>query len=169
MNDISYFDWLLEIVGILGLEPESTIASWMNKIPYSYQFELDENRKRAGLNLREEFQDAYGVPDEEVPTSPCSTFEVLVALARDFSENADISVERAYKEMLQNLFNVVTPDEYYIWDRIEDWLNGKVTREGYFTPFPLEKYSGDVRDLDLWSQMNLYIHENYPLRKNWLE
>lgn len=169
MNDISYFEWLLQIVGILGLEPESTIASWMYKIPYTYHFTLDENRKRAGLNLREEFQDAYGVPDEEVPTSPCSTFEVLVALARDFSENADIPVERSYEEIQLNLFNTIVHDKDYIWDRVEDWLNGKVSKEGRFTPFPLQNYGGDVQTMDLWSQMNAYIHEHYPLRKDWLK
>lgn len=169
MNDISYVEWLLELVGIRWSKAESSYAREMNKIPYTCHFDLDENRKRAGLNLRDEFLRTYGCDDEDVPTSPCSAFEVLVALARDFSENADISVEKAYEEMRLNLLPIANPDKDYIWDRVEDWLNGKTDKNGHYTPFPVEHYYDDVRKLDLWAQMNLYIHEHYPLRKDWLE
>lgn len=165
-SDTTYFEWLCERVDIWGKEEET--ADYLFKMLYSYHFILDENRSRAGLNLRQEFTDIYHAPDEELKTGPCTVFEMLVALAMSFSENADIPVGTAYHEMIRNLDLSARKTEYEVNRIVTDWLDGSFDKDGKGSPFPVIHYTGDVRILDLWSQMNIYIHERYPLSDTWL-
>lgn len=172
--NLTYFQWLCDEVGIYGYFQEESIGSVLFRIQYTYRFVLDENRAIAGTNLRQEFTDIYGAPEDEVKTGPCSVFEMLVALARDFASNADISVKQAYSDMMFNVGLIPvsimdTKDEDDIFRTVDQWLEGRVNERGDGTPFPLNFYDGDARHLDLWSQMNIYIHEHYPLSPGWLE
>lgn len=160
MNDISYFEWLCELVNAVSPD-EIAIAKRLNDIYYKYHFVLDKNRAIAGETLRVEYCDIFGVARDDVQDGPCTVFECLVALSMRMSENADISVEDAYTIITSNL---KLNRGGNIESKVNDWLNGLGN-----TPFPLKYYSGDERNLDLWSAMNIYISENFPLRNDWLD
>lgn len=169
MNDLTYFEWLMSLVsGNIQLDSNDYIlAERLNAIVYRWHFSLDENRAVAGKSLRQVYLDIYGLDDDEVPGGECTVLEMLIALARRMSENSNRTAEDCYREMIHNL-NVYGYSEEIVNQRINNWLDGNFDSNGDGTPFPLKHYQGDCRNLDIWTQMTIYINENYPLDKNWI-
>lgn len=166
MNDISYFEWLMSLVGI---DPRTQardfmIANELFHIPYRWHFQLDENRAVAGSALREQYSTLYAIMDDDIPEGPCSVLEMLVALAQRMSENSGIKTEDCYHEMIKNLglYGASLTDISKI---VNQWMDGR----GGFSLFPLHHYKGNGDNLDLWTQMTIYINENYPLDRDWLK
>lgn len=167
MNDIkslNYIEWLCYLV----CEEDTKRADILDKIPYRWHFHMDENRANAGLVLRQRYEEEYGIYPDDIGVGPASVFEVLVALAFDFSLNADISEADAYHEMIRNM---CIDDTAYknIKPRVEDWMDGKLNVYGNGSPFPIYHYNGDVMHLNLWDQMNTYINERYPMDSSWID
>lgn len=161
MNYISYFEWLLSQV-----ECDEQLGELLDAMTYSWHFILDENRSAGGLELRKIYGLEYSVDLDDVKTGPCSVLEMFVALAMRFSENADISVSKAFHEMISNLQEV---NSNSLKVTIQEWMNGNFSPDGYGSPFILQYYTGDARDLDVWTLMTIYISEHYSLPEDWLQ
>lgn len=170
----TYFGWLTSLIGITDATDDLLhVCTYLYDIKYKWRFVLDKNRALAGENLRHEYISLSGTSSEEMPDSDCSVFEMLVALSARFSENANISIRQAYTEICCNL--KILPEQLgeitfeKVKNRINKWLDGDQDCRACPGPFPLLRYSGDARNMDLWSLMNAYISENYPLAKDWLK
>lgn len=163
MKDLDYFHWLCDKVSETNIKR----AKALNDISYRYHFVLDKNRDSGGRILRQEYSEEYGVSLEDIQTGPASVFEVLVDMAEEFSRNADgVDPDVAYHEMISNLY--LDDSSSDIETAVDLWLNGGYDKEAHGTPFPLSHYNGDARNLDMWTAMNVYINENYPLDDDWL-
>lgn len=168
MNDITYFDWLCDIVG-LNTTDSIHLAKTLYDIPYEWHFVMDENRAEEGLTLRVEFSEEFGVVTEDIKSGKCSVFEMLVALSRRMFENSDISPDKCYHEMIRNLGLLDYPEKPVIYLVIKRWMDGNFDRNGTGSPFVFRHHEGDARNLDLWNAMTIYISENYPLASDWLK
>lgn len=166
VKSLNYFEWLCYLVK----EENQSRADILDHIRYTWYLEPNKNRAYAGLLLRKHYSELYGVYLDDISpdTSNASVFEVLVALAMDFSSSADIPEDVAYHEMISNM-SLNETSLSNIEPRVRDWMNGNLNVYGSGGPFPLYHYAGDVTHLTLWDQMNTYISERYPLDKNWID
>ena len=161
MNYISYFEWLID-----QIECDEQLGRELDAMTYKWRFVLDENRSAGGLELRKIYGLEYSIDSDDIKAGPCSVLEMFVALSMRFSENADISVPKAFSVMMSNLKKVNSGS---ISNTIEQWMNGNFSSNGFGSPFILHGYSGDARNLDVWALMTIYISENYSLPENWLQ
>lgn len=160
MNYISYFDWLIN-----QIECDKQLGNELDAIEFQWRFLLDENRAAGGLELRKVYSLEYSVELEDVRTGPCSVLEMFVALSMRFSENADISVPKAFHEMINNLTRGTFDP---VRNHIIKWMRGDYLSNGIGSPFPLYAHDIDARNLDIWALMTIYINEHYSLPENWL-
>lgn len=169
-----YYRWLLDRI---NAGPGAFYCRYQRLIEklyltkYEWHFELDANRAVAGQGLRSKFAYEEGVNCED-SSSPCSVLEMLEALAESMSDTYGYSIAKWFWEMIVNLGLNYCPDDQYDEHEVKDilyaWMDGKYSRNGEGSPFPLENYAGDARHLQLWDLMNNYICEKYPINKDWL-
>lgn len=172
-QDLSYLDWLMSLVDISSNDPEYGIGVCLFDIRYIWHNSLDKNFAIGGLYLREEYQDLYGIADEDLRQDECSVLEVLIVLARSYSNlTTDTSVGDAYWEMIYNLG--ITPeklgrmDEDQIRYIVNKWIAGDQDERALPGPLPLYHYDGDASTLPLTYLLNDYISENHPHDPNWI-
>ena len=173
-----YFHWLCELVDI---EQENRsywlIAKDLHRKAFTYIVEHDENRASDGIELREEYLHEVNYPRYVSIDGECSVLEMLIALARrlDFEtsdpyDTTDIFDRTSYWfwELMDNLGLIVFSDDVYVEyegmtqvDRIVDiLLNREYEEDGSGGGlFPLNYYSEDQRDVEIWYQMNAYLAE----------
>lgn len=169
MND--YFSWLLERVEAFDGQEFSrhqTMLRELFSIDYIWQFELDRNRAVAGTLLRNKFADEMGVYPEEINLTNCTVLEMLEALAEVISDQMGDTVSRWFWEMIHNLSLDTATSVHDVDTIVDKWLSREYAPNGQGSIFPLKNYDGDVRNLKIWDQMNIYINENYPLEEGWL-
>lgn len=145
------------------------------RIPYTYEEgNNDINRAMDGKNLRIEVSDIFGqYLSEEDLAVPASVLEVMCSLAnridRDILwDGGDHNPGVWMEKFLDNLKLRVCYDdcfnEDYVRQQVDIWLHKKYDRRGNGGLFPLRHSNyGDQRKLELWSQMNCWIHENYAV------
>ena len=171
IRESDYYIWLLE--SVTSYHPGYTkLIKQLDSIQFRWIFALDENRAAGGINLRAEFSEETSTNEEDVRTGPCSVLEMLIGVATQMESILCCDVETWFWVMCENLcLDQFTDDNYdsrgvnYI---VETWLNRNYMKDGAGSIFPLKDYSGDCRNLDIWSQMNAWINENYPTDNSWL-
>lgn len=171
-----YYAWLLDEIdagqGAMYSDYQSLIED-LYLLEYRWVFELDENRAAGGINLRSLFAFHFGVDEAELDQGPCSVLEMFVALAKHMHETYGDTASRWFWEMMSNMeldhFCDGVYDTRAVKRIINDWMDKKFSYKGQGSPFPLESYNGDVRNMELWDAMNAYMVERYPLDENWLE
>ena len=60
-------------------------------------------------------------------------------------------------------------DSYSAVSVVNRWLDRRFSSNGNGSIFPIPRYHGDARNLQVWDAMNEYMNEFYPLDKNWLK
>ncbi len=170
-----YFTWLGERV-----DPESRrimLNRELYKIEFRWTIAIDENRKVDGYYLREEFLQTYS----EQPTTHAdiaafqapniSVFEVLVALASrmdfELSDLSDVSKHHIwYVELLDNLDLALDfTDKLWRWNSdikvnaiIKTLLDRTYDRNGLGGLFPVKNAVEDMRTVEIWYQMMVYLN-----------
>lgn len=172
-QDMSYLDWLMSLVDVYQNDPEYDVGETLSTITYIWKYSLDKNFAIGGLYLRGEYQDIYGIADEDLRQDECSVLEVLIVLARSFSKlTTDVSVADAYWEMTYNLG--ITPeklgqnDSEHVRHIVNQWITHNQDERALPGPLPLFHYSKDASALPLTYLLNDYISENHPHDPNWL-
>ena len=178
MNE-AYFCWLIRLIG------DDYIATNYQKLlrklhsrEYIWELVYDKNRAADGIYLRNLFDQEmgnYGVAGGgmSASTAPCSVLEMFIALARN-AEN-DIMHDPDYGdrsgiwfwEMLQNM-GLDIYDDYNFYesevDRILDnFLHHRYAKNGAGGAFPVANSCQNMRQKDLWWQMNAYLEERFRL------
>lgn len=173
-----YFQWLGDRVS-LGVPGNSffSLGKILHEIPFRWTVPNDDNRQEDGLALRQEYAQEHQEPSGIFFDGAVSVLEVLVALAiRIDSEivgrpGYDDS-GRWFREMLRNLdledyddlsIHTDSRAKEDIKDIIETWLSRRFKRNGEGSPFPIRESQRDMRSVELWYQMQLYIGENYEV------
>lgn len=169
-----YFNWLCDLV-----YSSKRINQWsyhklfrtLDSVEFFYIHPLDENRQADGINFRYrfgyEFGYSYSDIDEAFEDKPCSVLEMMVALA--FRCEEDIMSNSAYGDRTSQWFWVMISslglggmtdkdfDHEYVCDILEKFLTKQYTAEGAGGLFYIPEFDRDMRDLDIWYQMNAYL------------
>lgn len=167
-----YFVWLCDLITDEDFNP-SRYQSLLRKLyhtTFRWVMENDENRASDGLDLRDVFamttnRDIYDV--RMSLTFACSVLEVMVALAKrcenQIMEDLFVGprVGRWFLVMLTSLGLSREYDDLYDENYtdyiIDSFLDRKYEYDGDGGLFRIADTQVDLRDLEIWYQMNLYL------------
>lgn len=170
-----YGYWLMERVGFKRKRYENLLLE-LHYITFHYSIGLDGNRVSDGLELREEYALENDMLDVKFKDAKCSVLEVLTALAirieyEYIGDPREEHPEKIFWEMIENLFNIERNwrlcgpeiDRQFVHYTVEKWLNRGFEPDGRGSIFPLKNPDCDQTEIEIWSQMNRYLMENYPI------
>ena len=171
-----YYAWLLEKVKMPHGEYGNyqLLMQYLYTNDFKYFLVMDENRAEGGIALRSIFAQEVGVYLEDVKDGPCSILEMLIALAENMYSYADKLTCEWFWEMIGNLGLIIFDDESFdeaeVSKRLDIWMYREFDKSGRGSIFPIpESYDvGDMRNMEIWNQMNKYLLINYPIG-NWIE
>ena len=168
--DELYFTWLYSQVGPVRHRHSSTTYWTLLRQLYTKEFVWiipnDDNRVEDGKDLRYEFLDAKRIEDvdPEWMLLGCSMFEMMIALSRIMSFEADGKPSNWFWEMMANLNLDRYNDEAGIPEQKVDSILDRVIwrtfrQNGHGGLFPLNKANEDQREIEIWRQLSAYILE----------
>ena len=157
------------------LEDYCLLLNVLFNIPFKSYIDMDNNRIDDALYMREEYlsDDIYSrIDDSAIRDRYVSVFEVLFTLAKrmendilcDPLEEVDHSADHFWM-FLRNLdVEKYSNDrilEAEIRDKCEKWVRREYGKDGFGSIFPVKNSKNDMRHIEIWQQMSLYIRENY--------
>lgn len=174
-----YFNWLCEMVHIDSHECWN-MAKDLHSIEFTWSIPMDENRAMDGVELREDFfRDNLHIDSGylDYMDEPCSVLEMFIALAKRINFLMDDPYEYRSRvsdyfwEIVHNLsLDEYTDDVYYSCNGnydlnliIDCLLNREYEWNGVGGMFPLRHTVSDQTEVEIWSQMQEYLEENYPV------
>lgn len=174
-----YFEWLIGIVDDPGIRKSYKELLWyLFEKEYVWHVELDENRAADGVDIRSEYISEKGLFDEPVAMDleirPCSLLEMLIAFAarieRDVTgEPGNDHPEKWFWMFIENLGLKDASDSNWrkvpvrehVRDQVEMFLERDISYNGEGGLFPLRRPPEDQKKVQLWTQMQSYLNENY--------
>lgn len=170
-----YFNWMYQLVydkhrHSRGLSYKKLLTR-LHVEPFSYTIPMDGNRAADGINLRYRFGMENGYRDSIIAVylddKPCSILEMMVALAirceEHIMEDTDIGNRTGqwFWNMIVSLgLGRMTDTRYepdYVDDVIERFLSRDYDRSGKGGLFTVEHCRRDMRNVEIWYQMCLYL------------
>lgn len=166
-----YFDWMYDLVCRDRYGDDISYWKLMNclhNIEFVYILPNDRNRAEDGKALRYRFavlNDCEGA--EDFLDGPCSVLEMIVALAirceesimddLDYGDRTsqwfwEMIVSLGLGSMTDNRFN-----RRVVEDIILDFINRDYEPNGKGGLFTIRNCQYDMRDLEIWSQLNKYL------------
>ena len=170
IRESEYYIWLSELVGNRGAH--SKLIKHLDTMAYMWVMVLDSNRASGGKNLRTRYAYETSIDEEDVRNGPCTVLEMLISVADHMVDQLDADISYWFWVLMNNLGLDEYTDDNYDTKEVEmivnKWLQHDYMPNGFGSIFPLKHFSGDCRYLDVWSQMNEWIKENYPEDGSWL-
>lgn len=179
-NPVGYFEWLLMWVENSyepgGAGTHKLLLRKLYEMEFYATLDRDNDRIRNGLDLRNRYSDECCIIpwDDAERYSTCSVLEVMIAMCDDFEANVitnDIYGNRFGKwfwTMLENCGLTCITDAAYNNDS-DNYIAAVMRRicdrryeangDGGF--FPLRHPRADMRNVDLWYQLQWYVTENF--------
>lgn len=165
-----YFDWMCDLV---CNEQYSSLLHHLNSIDFTYIIAMDGNRAEDGVDLRYRFGYNRNIDDSIIALylddRPSSVLEVMVALALRGEEMIYGNVDdheplaRMFWTMIENLgLEAMTDRNYnedYVDEVIFEFLNREYKYDGEGGLFVVQNPPRDMRDVEIWCQMNWYLNE----------
>ena len=170
----AYFEWMCQLVCDDRYSKRSTYHKLMKKlddIDFDYIIPMDGNRAADGTDLRYRFayENSYDGPmvATYLDDRPCSVLEMMIALSirceEHIMENPDVGnrtgqwfwsmiVNLGLGGMIDSKF-----DEEYVDMVIDRFLKRKYKPNGDGSLFKVEHCSRDLRNIEIWYQMCLYL------------
>ncbi len=172
----SYFDWMYELVAdneYFDHLPFRKLLIHLNSIPFAYSLPMDSNRETDGIDLRYRFGYEKDYDPRMIASylddRPCTVFEMMVALSNRCEEQIMSDPEIGdrtglwFWNMLVSLgLDYMTDNEYdedYIDTIIDRFLNREYNADGSGGLFTIENCSTDLRNVEIWYQMNWYLDD----------
>lgn len=170
-----YGAWLVDRVGFRKKRYGKLMAK-LHNVPFRFSIRLDESRASDGIRLRDEYALEHDLLYPKFGQD-CSVLEMLVGLAlrveyEYIGDPKDEHPERFFWEMVENLFDMehhwkqCTDDEFddlYVDFVLNRWLSRSFRSNGEGSIFPLKTPIRNQRQVEIWSQMNAYLTERYPI------
>lgn len=178
-NQVSYFDWLLMMCENSyepgGAGTHKLLLRKLYDLEFYATLDRDNDRISHGLDLRNKYDNYRMYPWEDKERyKPCSVLEVMISMC-DYLETHIMSNElygnrfgKWFWTMVENAGLSFLDDKSYTFDA-DDYITMVINRicdrryeangDGSF--FPLREPRKDMRDVDLWYQMQWYITENF--------
>lgn len=130
--------------------------------------DMDENRAIDGASLRQKFAEDTG--EKLSSKGPCNMLEMLVALSLRcdgdiMGERGDDNAKQWFWDVLYNLnlerFDNRHYDAMTVKKTLQNVIFRKYDRNGRGGLFPLRRSKIDQRGVEIWYQLNSWLHENY--------
>ena len=174
--DTLYFDWMCDLISTstYNTADYTRLLLALHRSEFVYSLPLDDNRYADGVDLRYRFGYEANIPQtviaSESDARPCSVLEMMVALAHRCEEHimADEDVGNRtgkwFWDMIKSLQLLGMDnkhfDKKYVDDRIRILLNRQYDRNGKGGLFTVHHHLEDMRKLEIWYQLTLYLQEN---------
>ena len=166
-----YFDWMCHIVDCDNCH--RTLLSRLNDIEFVYILPMDGNRAEDGIDLRYRFGHECRYDDPMIASylddHPCSVLEMMVALSIRCEEHImcdpDIGDRTPvwFWGMIESLglSNMINShfSKPYVDATIDIFLNREYDRNGEGGLFTVHDRTKDMRSIEIWYQMCLYLNE----------
>ena len=171
-----YFEWMCDKVydkKYCKGKNYRQLLMYLNKREFEYILEMDGNRAEDGVSLRYRFAYErnynYSMVSSYLDDEPCSVLEMMVALATRCEEDLmndpehDTSIGKWFWIMIINLgLYPVTDEKFdldYVNQKINIFLDRKYRPNGEGGLFTVRNARRDLRDVEIWYQMNWYLDE----------
>lgn len=171
-----YKDWLYFLAFDNDDERDtySILLDFLNSEGYSPTNIRDKNRVSDSIDFRYRFGDELGIPrqviDNELSFKKVSILELMITLSyycyenvSQFSLNCQMNVSSWFKDMLESLglryFTNKNFDAVQVHNIITNFLSNKISPNGKGGLFTINDPRIDMRQCELWYQMNYYINE----------
>lgn len=166
----NYYKWMIQMIDPYKdtAKVYSGLLKELDNIPYTYELEMDGNREEDAYDLRRVyFSQNQGSYDFGSP----SVLEVMVALARRCEDN--IMHDPEWGDRTDEWFwNMVVSlgfseckgsdiDIQHVDTVVNNMLNRKYPKNGEGSLFYVPHTSYDMRKLQIWDQMNIYLNAFY--------
>lgn len=168
-----YFEWLYNYVCEGRVHDKISykkLFRLLHDIEFEFYIRNDLNRAKDGVDLRYRFamlKDGDEIEIVEILNKPCSVLEMMIALAIRCEES--IMDDTRYGDrtsqwfwsMLSNLGIGYMTDERFNEDdaveKIYRFIEKRYRPDGKGGLFHIKGYDGDLRDLEIWTQLCLYL------------
>lgn len=172
----AYFEWMCGLVCV-GYRRDGRgykkLLRRLNEIDFQFTIAMDANREADGMDLRYRFGEEKHVRNYIVARylddHPCSVLEMMVALANRCEEtimdDPDYGDRRGlwFWGMIDNLglgdMDDSKYDELYVDEKIYAFLNHEYSRNGKGGLFYVHRPYMDMRQVEIWTQLNWYLDE----------
>ena len=169
-----YFDWLCHLVSDARYTKRTAcrmLLRHLHERQFTYSIPMDGNRAADGIDLRYRFGRSVGYNDIEIANyldvRPCSVLEMMVALAlrceEHIMEDPDIGDRTGqwFWNMIVSLglagMTLTRYDANYVDKVIDRFLNRDYERDGRGGLFRVESCKRDMRTIEIWYQMHMYL------------
>lgn len=173
--DRQYLTWLYSQVGSVRLKnTQRTYWSLLRQLhttEFVWFIPNDDNRVEDGRDLRYEFLNTnlIGHVDPEWLHLGCSMLEMLIGLSRRLSFEAEGEARYWFWKLIENLELHECNDALFLAthasEKIDDAVNRVIwrrySRNGQGGLFPLERAREDQRRVEIWTQLNTYLVEQF--------
>ncbi len=169
-----YFNWICRLVQDT---PHGSVSSYRNlllylhNIDFQYSLPMDGNRADDGINLRYRFgyeEDIdFSVIACYLDNRPCSVLEMMAALSLRCEENImqdpefGNRTEEWFWSMIESLGLIGMDDINFSPDFVEnvifDFMNHNYSRNGKGGLFTIKDNRCDMRNVEIWYQLNWYL------------
>ena len=165
-----YFDWIKNLISNdIEASDYERLLSFLNDIPFSYIIPMDDNRISDGIDLRYRFGYETDIPYAQIATyldiKSASLLEVMVALSLRIEEqfiNGD-NVGRWFWIMIDNLGLIEYKDLYFDKAKVDriikKFMERDYNKNGSGGLFITNDINKDMRNIEIWDQMHLYLNE----------
>ncbi len=173
----NYFSWLYQTVcgGRNMIDTYYDLFRALYNTEFKSFIEMDKNRAEDGCDLRYrfinntlEYNNSFTIDEiEEALNKPCSVLEMMVALAIRIEENimSDPSYGNRTQQWFWNMIaNLGLHDmqdgsfDYEIFRKIMIvFIERRYTYDGKGSLFYVRNCSEDMRNIDIWSQLQIYL------------
>ena len=165
----NYLRWLCDDVGF-DYNRYSNLASTMLTYVFNDVVDNDINRTWDAVANREDFEYEYDVVLDLHNNDSAGILEVLVVLARRaagimYDANDEDKTEYYFDIMMRNLGLYKYDDDHYDHHKVSNILhifnNRMYDKYGHGSIFVVDNPPGDMKEVEIWSQMNWYLTEKY--------
>ena len=164
VKDQEYIRWICDQLGLRVTKWRGMIST-LNKIPYRWSIDTDENRAVEGINLRNDYFKERGFNRVDTDSRDCTVLEMLVSLANRLNFDyvgypGDEKNGRIFIDFCKNLGIVsaesnenqcYSGDFEDISENIDRWLDGNFEENGEGSPFYTPSEDINLSNLSVWS------------------
>ena len=179
-----YFNWMYYLMcdnRYFRRKREGSYKKLFKKLHNNYFvtiIPMDDNRAADGIDLRYRFGHEMKYSDREIAAyldnQPCTVLEMIVALAirceehiMEDSEYGDRTAQWFWNMIVSLGLGGMDDSHYtiqkaeYVEDCIERFLYRKYERNGEGGLFTVKHPKRDMRNVEIWYQMCMYLEEEY--------
>lgn len=155
---ISSKEHVRRILDLIGSGDLYYTVEALHEVIFVAEREEDESRAADGIALRD--RAGCDIPDG----TPCSMLEMMAALALRTAEDFfgwPLSEKAARLIFCSMVHSLRTPEDRDISEAARRYLDGNYGPDGCGGLFYIPFYTGDMRQLEIWRQMQLWLGANY--------